>query len=255
MNGSNNLEGRVAVVTGGGSGLGRATALEFAKEGAHVIVVGRTQSTLEAVVNEIKVDGGSAQLFVADITDYAPLLEFMSGLREEGKTASILINNAGQIDPIGRFLDTDPEVWKQNVMVNLVGAQNAARAFLTSSDDMSNCILVNISTGAARVPREGWSGYCCSKAAVAMFTQHLHSEYGDEGLRVMGYIPGFVDTEMQEKIRASGINEISQMTKQDMTSPAIPAQVIAFLCSPDGIDYAGQEVSFQDEALMARVFP
>lgn len=255
MTGSKKLEGRVAVVTGGGSGLGRATALEFAGEGAHVVVIGRTQATLDAVVGEIEADGGSAQSFVTDITDYAPLLEFMNSMREQGRPVSVLVNNAGQIEPIGRFLDTDPEVWKQNVMINLIGAQNTARAFLTASDDISNCILVNISTGASKVPREGWSSYCCSKAAAAMFTQHLHSEYGDGGFRVMGYIPGFVDTEMQEKIRASGINEVSQMKKEEMISPTIPARVITFLCSPDGAEYAGQEVSFQDEALMARVFP
>jgi len=87
-----------------------------------------------------------------------------------------------------------------------------------------------------------------------MFTQHLHSEYGESGLRVMGYIPGFVDTVMQEKIRASGINEISRMTREEMTPPERPAMVIAYLCSPEAAVYAGKELSFQDEELMSRVF-
>jgi NAD(P)-dependent dehydrogenase (short-subunit alcohol dehydrogenase family) len=209
---------------------------------------------LQDVAGEINSKGGEAVSRVADVTHYDEVAEAVQFARQTFGHPKVLINNAGQIEPIGRFLDTDLELWTQNIMVNLIGAQNAVRALFGDQTDLSGSVIVNISTGAAKVPREGWSAYCCAKAGVAMFTQHLHSEYGKQGLRVMGYIPGFVDTVMQEKIRASGINEISRMTREDMTPPERPAKVIAFLCSPEAAEFAGQELSFQDQALNARVF-
>lgn len=248
------LKETVAIVTGGGTGLGAATARELADNGAKVVVCGRTLENLEEVADGIRASGGKAAGIAADITNYDQTSRVVQFARETFGHPNILINNAGQIDPIGKFLDTSPEVWTQNIMVNLIGVQNAVKAMLRDQSDFSESVIVNISTGAARVPREGWSAYCCAKAAVAMFTQHLHSEYGETGLRVMGYIPGFVDTVMQEKIRASGINEISRMTREEMTPPERPAKVIAFLCSREAEEYAGQELSFQDENLMSRVF-
>lgn len=248
------LSHTIAVVTGGGSGLGAATARELADNGAKVVVCGRTLANLEHVADEITLRGGKAAGVAADITKPDQMSRVIEVARETYGHPNILINNAGQIDPIGRFLDTNPEIWTQNIMINLIGVHNAVRVMLQDQADLSNSVIVNISTGAARVPREGWSAYCCAKAAVAMFTQHLHSEYGETGLRVMGYIPGFVDTMMQEKIRASGINEISRMTREEMTPPEKPAKVIAFLCSREAKEYAGQELSFQDEKLMSRVF-
>lgn len=248
------LKETVAIVTGGGTGLGAATARELADNGAKVVVCGRTLENLEEVADGIRASGGKAAGIAADITNYDQTSRVVQFARETFGHPNILINNAGQIDPIGKFLDTSPEVWTQNIMVNLIGVQNAVKAMLRDQSDFSESVIVNISTGAARVPREGWSAYCCAKAAVAMFTQHLHSEYGETGLRVMGYIPGFVDTVMQEKIRASGINEISRMTREEMTPPERPAKVIAFLCSREAKEYAGQELSFQDENLMSRVF-
>ncbi len=102
--------------------------------------------------------------------------------------------------------------------------------------------MVNLSTGAAHTPRDGWSAYCGTKAALAMFTRNIAKEYGDKGVFAYSLQPGMVDTEMQVRIRRAGINEISRIPREQLDPPERSANVIAWLAAERPAELAGQDL-------------
>ncbi len=122
----------------------------------------------------------------------------------------ILVNNAGVIEPIAEVATSDPAAWAQNITINLVGAYNVVRAVLPDMLAKGGGSIVNVSSGAAYRPLEGWSAYCAGKAGLAMLTAVDRARDQGKGIRVFGFSPGTIDTDMQVKIRASGMNMISQ---------------------------------------------
>ena len=125
-------------------------------------------------------------------------------------------------------------------------------AFRLSSDLELRGAVVNVSSGAAHAPLEGWAAYCSTKAALHMFTQALHLEEG-ERVAVYGASPGTVDTEMQVLIRASGVNPISQIPRGDLAPASLPAKGVAWLLDARPEDLRGQDVRVRDAAIMARI--
>ena len=113
--------------------------------------------------------------------------------------------------------------------------------------------IVNVSSGAAMRPLEGWSAYCTGKAGLAMLTRAIALENPDNGIRVFGFQPGTTDTDMQVTIRASGINRVSQIPRANLTPVAHPAAAIVYLCTEAAADLNGQEFSLGDEAFRARL--
>src|SRR5690606_21246900 len=149
------------------------------------------------------------------------------------------VNNAGVIEPIGRIADTDAATWARLITVNLVGAFNGVHAVLPRL--APGGAIVNISSGAASNPMEGWSAYCASKAGLAMLTRSIHDEYGDR-VRAYGFRPGVVDTAMQAEIRASKLNPVSQIPQSNLLKPEIPAAAVAWLLRHRPADLSGQEL-------------
>ncbi|OUM98862.1 MAG: hypothetical protein BAA04_10815 [Firmicutes bacterium ZCTH02-B6] len=246
------LAGQVAMVTGAGKGIGRAAAAALARAGAAVVLASRTYPDCAAAAAEIRRAGGEAVAFGVDVADYAQVERVVHETLARFGRIDILINNAGVIEPIGYLPECDPGDWARNVQINLVGAFHCVRAVLPHFLAQQRGVIVNISSGAAVRPREGWSAYCSAKAGLAMLTQAIHLEAGAHGVRVYGFQPGVVDTDMQVKIRASGINEVSRLPRESLADPAQPAQVIAWLCSQQARDLAGQELTIRDPGLRAR---
>lgn len=246
------LEGKVAVVTGASRGIGAAAARALAREGAAVALLARSEEACQALAAEIDASGGRAIAVGGDVSDGAQVAAASRAVREGLGRVDILINNAGVIEPIGKLADCPPEEWIRNIEINLGGALRLLHALLPDLLG-ANGTVVNVSSGAAHRPLEGWSAYCAGKAGLAMVTRSLHLEYGAEGLRAFGFIPGVVDTEMQVKIRGSGINEVSKLPRESLASPERPARVIAWLCGPEADDLVGQEVSIRDADLQKRV--
>jgi NAD(P)-dependent dehydrogenase (short-subunit alcohol dehydrogenase family) len=246
------LNGKVAVITGASRGIGAAAARILAREGAAVALLARSEGACQALAEEIRADGGRALALGCDVSSGKEVAKAARALREELGRVDILVNNAGVVEPIGKLADCPPEEWIRNIEINLGGALRLLHALLPDLLAADGTV-VNVSSGAAHRPMEGWSAYCAGKAGLAMVTRSLHLEYGDEGLRAFGFIPGVVDTEMQVQIRASGINEVSRLPRESLASPERPAQVIAWLCGPEANDLMGQEVSIRDEALQKRV--
>lgn len=241
------LTGQTALVTGGSRGIGFAVAQELLAAGASVMITARTG--VEEAVAEL---GAGAAGIVCDVADYGQAEKAVAATVERFGGLSLLINNAGVIDPIGPLADSDPASWAQNIQINLNGVYNMARAALPGMIAAGGGAIVNVSSGAAHRPLDGWSAYCSGKAGVAMLTRALHLETNGQGIRTFGFAPGTVDTGMQVKIRASGINQISQIPRENLGGVQPPAQIIAYLCSDQAADLSGEELAISDNTLRER---
>jgi len=247
-----NLTGQVALVTGGNGGIGEGAARALAKEGAAVVIVARRRDACERVAGEIEGAGGRAMALACDVIDYDGVVEAVRQCEQSLGTPSILVNNAGGIEPIDRIEASDPADWARNITINLIGAYNCVRAVLPVFKNTGAGVIVNVSSGAALRPLEGWSAYCAGKAGMAMLTRSIALEEQTNGIRVYGFQPGTTDTDMQVAIRASGINPVSQIPREKLLPVETPSRIIAWLCTDAAADLSGQELSVNDEGLRRR---
>ncbi|MBL4740112.1 MAG: SDR family oxidoreductase [Sneathiella sp.] len=249
----NNLSGKVVIVTGASRGIGATAAVEFAQAGAKLSLCSTNAAACSDTLETIGNEGGIAFAASCDMSNYEAVEKLISETIERYGKIDALINNAGIIDPIGRIEDTNPEDWARNISVNLVGVYNGTRATLPHFYKQNSGTIINISSGAAHSPLEGWSAYCSGKAGVYMMTQATALEAIDTNVRVYGFAPGVVDTEMQGSIRASGINPVSELPRDSLAAASDPAKAIVWLCGEDASDLAGQELTIRDENLRKRV--
>jgi 3-oxoacyl-[acyl-carrier protein] reductase len=247
------LTGKVIIVTGASRGIGAAASIALAKAGATVMLLARNGTLAADVAQGIIASGGRADAASCDVSDYAAFDSVVSETESRFGRVDALINNAGVIEPIASIADSDPAEWARNVQINLVGAFNPIRALLPRMIKAGGGTVVNVSSGAAIRPLEGWSAYCSAKAGLAMLTQAIMVENPANGIRVFGFQPGTTDTDMQVTIRASGINMVSQIPRQNLTPVAHPATAIVYLCTPDADDLNGQEFSLRDDSFRARL--
>lgn len=236
------LGGQSALVTGGAGGIGLATCRALAALGARVTFAARSAASLDAAQTEL---AGIATGVLCDITDRAALAALA------GQGFDILINNAATVEPIGRITDLTVEAFSASIETNLTAQFNAIRLCLPAMLARGRGTVVNVSSGAAHRPQEGWSAYCAGKAGLAMLTRSLHLEYGDLGIRAFGLAPGVVDTAMQGVIRASGINPVSQLPRASLAPADQPGQALAWLCTAAADPLIGQELDIRDPALRA----
>jgi NAD(P)-dependent dehydrogenase (short-subunit alcohol dehydrogenase family) len=237
------LSGKTALVTGGNRGIGLATVRALAKAGATVHFTARSAANIAAAQRELGDIPATGHL--ANMTDR----EAMATLLDQ--PFDILVNNAAVIAPIGRILDIAAEDWATSIDINLTSVFHATQRALGHMVARGGGTIVNISSGAAHRPQEGWSAYCAGKAGLAMLTRSVHMEYGTQGIRIFGFAPGVVDTDMQGAIRASGINPVSKIPRADLAPAHEPAQAIAWLCTPAADALAGQELDIRAPDLRA----
>jgi NAD(P)-dependent dehydrogenase (short-subunit alcohol dehydrogenase family) len=188
--------GSVAVVTGASRGLGAGLATAFAAEGLNLGLCARTVP---------KPPVGSDSLCVSvDVTDPSGVDAFCAEVVERFGRIDLWINNAGVLAPIGRVVDDDPVAIRAHLDTNVLGVIYGSASFARHVRERPGAgVLVNITSGAATTPYEGWAPYCASKAAVDMFTEVIALEERDHGLRAYALAPGHVDTDMQALIRAT----------------------------------------------------
>jgi NAD(P)-dependent dehydrogenase (short-subunit alcohol dehydrogenase family) len=192
------LEGRVAIVTGGGRGIGREIASALAAEGAAVAVVSRTASEVEETVRRIKGEGGRAEGIAADVTDLAAVEAMARRVEAELGPVDVLMNNAGSFAAIGPVVEVDPAAWWRDVTTNLLGPFHTCRTVLPGMVSRRRGRIINMIGGGTAGPFPYGTGYGSSKAGLMRFTESLDREVADTGVRVFAMGPGLVHTAMTE---------------------------------------------------------
>ncbi|GAB2896692.1 SDR family NAD(P)-dependent oxidoreductase [Paralcaligenes ginsengisoli] len=244
-------EGRVALVTGAARGIGAATAVALARRGIASVLAVRKPEAAHGTADAVGKFGIACRVETCDVADHASVKRCIASTLEAWGRLDIVINNAGQVEPQAPLAQTDPAEWEQAISVNLVGPYNVIHAALPELLRRQGTI-VNISTGAAHAPRDGWSAYCSAKAGLYMLSRSLLNEYGKQGLSVYSLQPGLVDTEMQVRIRNVGINEISRVPREKLAPPELSAGVIAWLAATSPHDLMGSDLSTGDSTLLER---
>ena len=195
------LQDRVAIVTGGGRGIGRAIALRFAAEGARVFVTARTSAELEAVVREIGVAGGQAAFVAANVSGPADCRKIVDGAREAFGGLHILVNNAGIYGPALPTEEITPEEWDEVLGVNLRGPFLLARLVLSEMYKQGSGVIINVVSIAAKAAFAMNGPYAASKAGLIGLTRTLAAEGGRKGVRVNAISPGPVpETKMSQEL-------------------------------------------------------
>ncbi|MDA0771042.1 MAG: hypothetical protein BZY79_00195 [SAR202 cluster bacterium Casp-Chloro-G4] len=189
------LDGKVCIITGGGSGIGRSTALMMAKAGAKVVVVGRTASKVEQVQKEIESAGGIATAARLDVSDKEAGLRLVKDVLGDFGQVDVLVNNAGHSSTHRMLLSTTPEELRSVMDSNLIGTVFLAQAVMPHMLERGEGTIINVSSLAGVSPGLlAGMAYGAAKAAVINFTGFLNSEYKNTGIRASVLIPGEVDT-------------------------------------------------------------
>jgi NAD(P)-dependent dehydrogenase (short-subunit alcohol dehydrogenase family) len=198
------LEGRVALVTGAGRGIGKAVALEFARRGASVVIASRTRSELELVSGCCRWLGSPCEPVPADVGRFQDVRRLVAtALRRFGRI-DVLVNAAAVLGPIGRLLETRPEDWESTLRINLMGTVNTCRGVLEPMLQAGSGSIVNFSGGGATSALPNLSAYAASKAAVVRFSETLAEEVRSSGVNVFAVAPGMVNTTLHDRVLESG---------------------------------------------------
>lgn len=243
------MRGKVVAITGASRGIGAAAARVFAEAGAQVALLARDTAATGRIAAEI---GPQALAVACDVAGWASVQGAMARVQKSFGRLDVLINNAGTIDPIARLEEADPGAWAKAVQVNLTGVFHGMRAAIPMMKAQGGGTILTVSSGAAHNPLEGWSAYCAGKAGAAMLTRAAHLEEGAL-LRIMGLSPGTVATDMQVRIKASGVNPVSQLDPAVHIPADWPARALLWMCGPDAEEFRGQEISLRDEGIRRRV--
>lgn len=244
------MQGKVVVITGASAGIGAAAARAFAAEGARVALLARRGDAVAALAEEI---GEAALGLACDVSDWAAVEAAMAQVLARWGRIDVLVNNAGVVDPIARLAEADPEAWGRTQDINLKGVFHGMKAVIPTMRAQGGGTIITVSSGAAVRALEGWSAYCASKAGALMLTQAAHLEEGPHGIRVLGLSPGTVATEMQVKIKASGINPVSQLAWEDHIPPEWPARALVWMCGAAADDWLGRDISLRDDGVRRAV--
>jgi NAD(P)-dependent dehydrogenase (short-subunit alcohol dehydrogenase family) len=189
------LRDRVALVTGGGRGIGRAVALALAREGAHVGVTARTAGQIEAVAAEVRHLGGRAIAWPGDVTDRAQVDAAVRAIAEALGPIQVLVNNAGMAVS-AKLVDTDDALWERHLRVNLTGAFYMSRAVLPGMLAARSGRIINIASIAARQGFPYVAAYAASKHGLLGLTRALAMEVVASGITVNAICPGYVATDL-----------------------------------------------------------
>jgi 3-oxoacyl-[acyl-carrier protein] reductase len=262
------LSGRVAFVTGGSRGLGRADALTLARAGADVVIadllvesdlseetdaygplaqVARTQGLVhtEATAEEIRTMGRRSLALRCDVTDRDQVAAAVAKTVEELGSVDILVNNAGTLDHVGQFPDQSPELWERDLRVNLTGAFNCGQAVWPHMKERKWGRIVNMASVAGTLGGFGQASYSTTKAGILGLTKTLAMEGGRHGITANAVVPGIIGSEAFHMANASMNERIANRTVfKRQGEPQDIANAIAWLCSDLASYVTGIEMNF-----------
>ena len=246
------LEGKVALVTGGGSGIGKAAAILMAHEGARVGVLGRTAEELEATVREIETAGGEAIPVVADISDEKKMERGVEEVIERWGRLDIVFANAGVNGVWAPIEELEPEEFRKTIDINLTGTFLTIKYAAPHLKKRGGSIIVNASVNGTRVfSNTGATAYASSKAGQVAMTKMLALELAEHGVRVNVICPGAIETAIEENTEHREIDQIGvpvefprgwhPLQKRPGTADEV-AQLVLFLASDASRHITGTEI-------------
>jgi len=195
------LAGKVALITGGGSGMGRASCVLFAREGARVAVVDRAADAGEETVRQIRDEGGDASFVEADVSDAADVERMMAATVDLYGRIDVLFNNAGIEGPSVTLLEYGEDDWARVIAVNLTAVYRAMRAAIPHMIEQGGGVILSTASVAGLVGLARSSAYSAAKAGVIGLTRTVALEYGPQNIRANCICPGFISTPMLDRVR------------------------------------------------------
>jgi NAD(P)-dependent dehydrogenase (short-subunit alcohol dehydrogenase family) len=250
------LEGKVAIVTGGGRGIGRAIARRFAAEGAAVLVAARTEAEVRTVVAEIEQSGGRAAFVTGDVSQEADCAHIVAAAEAQLGGVSVLVNNAGDYGPVKPVEEITPAEWDRVVAVHLRGAFLLTRLVLPGMYVRGSGVILNISSLSAKSAFSWGAPYAAAKAGMLGLTRVAGAEAARRGVRVNAICPGPVtETKMSKDLGAAlatrlGVDADAQLAGflqsilqgRGQTAEEIAAAA-AFLASDQASAITGQSIN------------
>jgi len=249
------LDGQVAIVTGGGKGIGKATALALAQAGADVVACARTQGDLDEVCELIHKTGRQALGVICDVGDEAQVRNLVARTLERFQRLDILVNNAGISGGSTNLVDFDMAEWDRIIATNLRGTALCTKYALPAMKKARRGSIVNISSTWGRTAGRGKPAYIATKWAIIGLTQAVALEEAKDGIRVNCVVPGYTMTEMLRKNREAAaaregksyeevIADVAALSPQNrVVSAEEVANVIVWLCSDAAVSVHGQTIN------------
>lgn len=255
------LQGQVALITGGGRGIGKAAAEQLAALGATVVITARSAAQVEQVAATLRDQGAMAIGVTGDVADPEQVKRISDIVIDHFGRIDILVNNAAVIWPVEDVVNTNADEWAYNIQVNVLGPFYLVRNVLPLMIKQQYGRIVNVSSGAAINPILGASAYSASKAALDMFTRAVATELVNSGVTINSFHPGMVDTEMQVELRSIDTSDASFDLKRfhdaheqgQLRAPKVVARGVTWLAGPWSHEHSGKIFRIADEEWIQQV--
>lgn len=233
------LQDRVALIYGGTSGLGEATAKLYAKEGAKVAIAGRSVERGNEIVDAIKHEGGEAIFVEVDLMETDQIKQSVQDTVDALGTIDILYNGAGILDEYVGIIETDEEEFDQIVQLNIKAPFIATKEVMPIFVEKGKGVVINLGSQGSKFAGVGGTSYVTSKHALVGFNKQLAYDYGDKGIKALLLAPGFIDTPMTDDVKEERLNDIPD---RRAGKPEEVAKLALFLASDDSNYMNGTEV-------------
>ncbi|MCW3999791.1 MAG: SDR family oxidoreductase [Candidatus Bathyarchaeota archaeon] len=247
-----NLSGKVVVITGAGRGIGKATALMCAREGADLVVASRTQSEFMDTAKQAMVFGRRVIPLHVDVSDKNDVALMVKTAVQKLGRIDVLVNAAGIIGSIGPFIDNETDEWINAINVNLIGTFLCCKNVLPHMIKQGGGKIINFSGGGATFPRPRFSAYATSKSAVVGLTATLAEEMKEYNIQINALAPGAVFSRIHEQVLLAGLKAgdkelmVSKRTKENKDEPSpteVTAECVVFLASDASCGLTGRLIS------------
>ena len=237
------LQERVALIYGGTSGLGEATAKLYAKEGAKVAIAGRSVERGNEIVDAIKHEGGEAIFVEVDLMETDQIKQSIQDTVDAFGTIDILYNGAGILDEYVGIIETDEEEFDQIVQLNIKAPFILTKEVMPIFVEKGKGVVINLGSQGSKFAGVGGTSYVTSKHALVGFNKQLAYDYGDKGIKALLLAPGFIDTPMTDDVEEERLNDIPD---RRAGKPEEVAKLALFLASDDSNYMNGTEVYMDD---------
>ena len=227
------LNGKISIITGAANGIGKATALKFAAEGATVIVCDLNQEAVADVVEEVKVAGGKADGFVVNVTNQQQLNDMVAAVKEKYGRVDTLVNNAGIVMD-ARLQKMTEDQFDKVIDINLKGVYRCTKAVVDIMVEQGSGVILNASSVVGLYGNFGQTNYAATKFGVIGFTKTWAKELGPKGVRVNAVCPGFIATSILSAMPEKVITAMEEkVSLRRLGKPEEIANVYAFLASDE----------------------